>query len=166
MRSPPLLPHRPRSRAGFSLVEVTLALGIVALAVVATLGLMPIGLKAFEEANRANIEAEIIAQLSRDLEASSLKKLQQEFASSKTFYFDIEGRELTSSGGAGPADWIYKAEVELQPTQVNGQTVEATGRTVSTVTTLLKTAVISLTFKREPNKTRKFPIHIADRGMR
>ncbi len=154
-------------RKGFSLVEVVLALGIVAISVIAVIGLMPVGLNAFQEANRANIEAEIVAQLARQIEAASFAKLRSEFATPQTYYYDFEGRELFASGGGDPPDWIFKATVTLNDTKVQGSEIRATGRTDPTRQVVMKTAVISLVFKREqndPSKERRFPIHVSDRG--
>lgn len=158
-----------RLRLGFSLVEVVLALGIVAVSVVAVIGLMPVGLNAFQEANRANIEAEIVAQLGRQIEAASFDRLRTQFSTAQTFYYDFEGRELFGSGGQEPEDWVFRAEVTLGDTQVQGVPIRALGRTDPTKQVVLRTAVISLVSRRDQNdpaKARKFPIHVVDRGVR
>lgn len=162
----PVQTRPPTHTLGFSLVEVVLALGIVAISVVAVLGLMPVGLNAFQEANRSNIEAEIVAQIARNLEASSFTRLQTEFATPQTYYYDSEGRELFESGGAPPADWMYRTEVSLNETQVQGENIRALGRTDPALQPLLRSAVIALTFKREPSKVRRYPVHLVDRGVR
>lgn len=157
-----------RGWRGFSLVEVVLALGIVAVSVVAVLGLMPIGMGAFQEANRSNIEAEIVAQLAREIESASFAQLQADFATPQTYYYDFEGRQLFAPGGGEPTDWAYRAEVELQQTMVQGVPIRATGRANPNRQTIFQTALINMVTFRErnqPGKVRRFPVHVVDRGI-
>ncbi len=59
-----------RFTEGFSLIEVTLAIGVVAFAFVALLGLIPLGLSTFRKAMDASIGAEIGQRVLNDLQQS------------------------------------------------------------------------------------------------
>lgn len=80
------LPDGPNSRAmkfpkvnrpnGFSLPEVTIAVGIAALGLVALLGLMPQGLEMARKTGELAAHRQIVEQITRDLEQTSWTDLQ------------------------------------------------------------------------------------------
>lgn len=85
--------HQP---AGFSLVEVTLAVGIAALGIIAVLGLMPQGLEMSRKTGELTAYRQITEQVVRDLEQmswSALAASNQEV----TKYFDDQGAETTAT---------------------------------------------------------------------
>lgn len=73
------------SRA-FTLIETTLAIGIVAFAFVAILGLMPVGLTTFRKAMDASTSSRIVQQVVTDLQQGSNTLSQQPIR-----YFDDQG---------------------------------------------------------------------------
>src|SRR3954462_13566033 len=95
---------RPSQRAGFTLVEVTLALGIVAFAFMTLLALLPAGNVAFRRA----IELSVCGQLAQrvisdcqnaDFDVLTEAKTSGEFIPGHTLtlplrYFDDQGREI------------------------------------------------------------------------
>src|SRR4051812_25122874 len=64
-----------RSRAGFSLVEVALAIGIVAFAFVALLGLIPTGLNTFRQAIDKKNETAIVQDLNSMVQVTPWDKI-------------------------------------------------------------------------------------------
>jgi uncharacterized protein (TIGR02598 family) len=58
---------RHHSGSAFSLVEVVLALGIVAFAMLAVVGLLPVGLQAVKNANEEAAAANVVARISNAL---------------------------------------------------------------------------------------------------
>jgi uncharacterized protein (TIGR02598 family) len=82
---------------GFSLVEVTLAIGIAAFCLIAVFGLIPVGVQtnrtATSQTRATNLMAAVIADL-RATPATCPKSLQFgiQFGTSTTLYFDDEGR--------------------------------------------------------------------------
>jgi uncharacterized protein (TIGR02598 family) len=91
-----------RSRSGFSLVEVTLALGVAAFCLLAVFGLLPIGLKTQQTAIEQTAATRIVSAAASDLRntartatASSLFAIPipaNTATSLSTLYFDTEGR--------------------------------------------------------------------------
>ncbi len=104
----------------FSLVEVTLALGVVAFAFVSLFALLPIGLGVSREAIDNTVTAQIAQQLATQAQQTDFSKLSQ--LDGAIFYFNEEGGDATAS------DHIYKTHVAV-PTQadpVSGKTLPIT----------------------------------------
>lgn len=79
---------------GFSLVEVTIALGIVAFAVVASIGVLPVGLQSVRESMDDGARRAIFSEVRAELASLGRGELD---AVSVERYFDHEGREVGSS---------------------------------------------------------------------
>ncbi len=86
-----------RASAGFSLVEVALAIGIVAFAFVAILGLLPVGMRTFRDSIDKTNEGRIMQVFNSRAQSTEFSKLEKELdfaSSSKMFFFDEEGSFL------------------------------------------------------------------------
>lgn len=112
----------PHSVAAFSLVEVTLALGIAAFCLLGVFGLMPIGIQtnrsAASQTAATNIAAAVIADL-RGTPVANGTSLQFciSFGSPTTLYFDSSGRCSTDLAGlTGPcgASWVPALSARYQ----------------------------------------------------
>jgi len=84
---------------GFSLVEVTLALGIAAFCLIALFGLLPLGIQTNQNSISQTAAASVLSSVVADLRATpktSLTSLQFEitFGTAKILYFDGEGRAV------------------------------------------------------------------------
>ena len=84
---------------GFSLVEVTLALGIAAFCLIALFGLLPLGIQTNQSSISQTAAASVLSSVVADLRATpktSLTSLQFEitFGTAKILYFDGEGRAV------------------------------------------------------------------------
>ncbi|MHA3773815.1 Verru_Chthon cassette protein B [Verrucomicrobiota bacterium sgz303538] len=95
---------RRLKQAGFSLVEVTLAIGIIAFAFVALLGLIPTGLQVFRESIDSANEMWITQNLNSMIQVTPWSKIED--LEKYTFYFDEEGRltDRTSPDDAESTD--------------------------------------------------------------
>jgi len=105
--------------SGFSLVEVTLALGIAAFCLIAVFGLMPIGVQTNRNATSQTAATNIMAAVVADLRATSKTATASSqfaitFGTNTTLYFDSSGQftilpgansryqlDLTWSGSTG-----------------------------------------------------------------
>jgi uncharacterized protein (TIGR02598 family) len=84
---------------GFSLVEVTLALGIAAFCLIALFGLLPLGIQTNQSSISQTAAASVLSSVAADLRATpktSLTSLQYDitFGTAKSLYFDGEGRTV------------------------------------------------------------------------
>jgi uncharacterized protein (TIGR02598 family) len=101
----PLLRFSP---AAFSLVEITLAIGIVAFAFVALLGLVPVGLSSFRQSLDTSVRSQIVQRLATEAQQTDFDLLSKLEGTAR--YFDDEGTALL------PADRsksIYTVRIEL-----------------------------------------------------
>ncbi len=64
---------QPRSRQAFSLIEVALALGIAAIALVAIIGLIPVGLNSNQASSEQTAAAGLAAGIVADLQATPVE---------------------------------------------------------------------------------------------
>jgi uncharacterized protein (TIGR02598 family) len=90
------------SQAAFSLVEVTLALGIAAFCLIAVFGLVPVGVQTNRNATSQTAATNILSSVIADIRASppgqtaSAKYLiNRSKLSTKTLYFDGQGQFAT-----------------------------------------------------------------------
>lgn len=88
-----------RSQYAFSLVEVTLAVAIAALAIITLLGLLPQGLDMSRKTALLTNNSNIMEQIVRDLENSqfSLVKSLKGSSDGERYYFNDQGLKVASS---------------------------------------------------------------------
>ena len=98
-------------RKAFTLVETTIAMGIVAFAMVPILGLVPMGLSTFRNAISCTAEAQIVQALSNEILLTDYDLVATKYASEKLSYYSDEGELLLSSSDPSV---IYTAKVVLQ----------------------------------------------------
>ncbi|HZS18342.1 MAG TPA: Verru_Chthon cassette protein B [Candidatus Udaeobacter sp.] len=89
--------------AAFSLVEVTLALGVAAFCLIAVFGLMPVGVQTNRNATSQTAATNIIAAVVADLRATpkttnTSTQFSITFGTNRTLYFDGAGQFSTTSG--------------------------------------------------------------------
>lgn len=101
----------PPRRSGFSLPEVTLAVGIAALGILSVMGLMPQGLEMSRQIGQITVERNIVDQFIRDAEQRTWSNLP---TGKVVKQFDDQGIEVTSSLQAKMASYVAEAEVVNQ----------------------------------------------------
>ena len=108
--------------SGFSLVEVTIALGIFAFAVLGLMGMLPIALQTHRDAKLDTVLAQIKQRLAAEVlltDGANLANLSENVK-----IFDVEGRELTAS--APDIDVVYRARIALEDFQIPGTSLTST----------------------------------------
>src|SRR4051812_25466253 len=87
-----------KAKAGFSLIEVTMAIGIVAFAFMSVLGLIPVGLNVFEEAIHTSLEAQIAQRVIDEAQQTDFNALVNDAlasgSSSSVRFFDGQSNEI------------------------------------------------------------------------
>ena len=112
---------KSRSLCGFSLIEVTLAIGIIAFAFVSLLALLPAGLTTFRNAVDTGNESRIVQSFVSKVLATDFENVQATLdfgASKEIFYFDEEGSEVDSSVkpiASRKTARIYEAKLFVEP---------------------------------------------------
>lgn len=92
-----------RRAFAFSLVEVTLALGVAAFCLIAVFGLMPVGVQTNRNATSQTAATNIMAAVVADLRATPTTSTTSSqfaitFGTARTLYFDGAGQFTTSLG--------------------------------------------------------------------
>jgi uncharacterized protein (TIGR02598 family) len=130
----PLFLRQSRLRAqrggvdGFSLIEVTLAIAIVAFAFISLIGLLPAGMSVFNQTLDDTNEMRISGVLSSMIQATDYDNLTNEFAD-EVYYFDVDGGALDTKDrqvATYREQRIYSAKVifddqYVQPTNLRYQ---------------------------------------------
>jgi uncharacterized protein (TIGR02598 family) len=93
MRTSPKFVSQIRS-AAFSLVEVTLALGVVAVALTSMLALMPTGLSLFRDSMESSARADILRKVTSELQQMPFAELKNSIPEqARDRYFSDQGVE-------------------------------------------------------------------------
>ena len=117
------------SKSGFSLVEVALALGIGSFCMLTLLGLIPVGLHNFQQADARSMMVDLATSVAQDLESTSVgtaptKSPRFSFmvppsggstdTTPQTVFVDASG---APTSGAMDANSIYRLSVAFTPPQ-------------------------------------------------
>ena len=119
--------HPLRKAAGFSLVEIVIALGVAAFALVAIMGMLPMGLKTQQASIQQTTANEIMAAILNDLRADvvlppgqaskeqdsgfGLHGRWQNVATPATLYFTNEGNQTGSVNQTGTGA-VFRAKIQ------------------------------------------------------
>lgn len=88
-------------RAGFSLIEIMLAMGVISIAMVGLMGLVPLGLKTFKESVHVTVQSQILQTLISEAQLQDWSGNPAKFEPiAPTRYFDGQGKELEGEVGA------------------------------------------------------------------
>lgn len=93
-------PRRVDSRRGITLVEVAMALGIIAFSMTTLLALMNVGLQTFQSSMEATVRADIARRVAAEFRASPFSDLGLNSGMPETRYFDEQGLEVDSASDA------------------------------------------------------------------
>ena len=101
--SPPKYP-----RQGFSLIECVIALGLLAFALVAMIGMLPIGLAQFKASKEETVQVEILKFIDTQVQQTEFANLASALQAA-TFAFNEEGFPV----GSGSIDRLYVTETSV-----------------------------------------------------
>jgi uncharacterized protein (TIGR02598 family) len=104
--APAVQMKRVASCCGFSLVEVVIAIGVIAFAFIPMVGMLPMGLNLSKQAIDTTVEAQIAQRLTAEVQQTDFSRLDELAASSiaNPYYFDDQGNKVID-----PANAIYQA---------------------------------------------------------
>lgn len=99
---------------GFSLIEVVMAVGVAAFALVTIIGLLPVGLSTFNKSMNTAVGTQIAQRVFSDMQVADFSSLQ-----TTNRYFDEQGAELINSNDS---HCIYWVQVSLATNAVTSYT--------------------------------------------
>jgi uncharacterized protein (TIGR02598 family) len=120
----------------FSLIEVVLAMGIAATALVALFGLLPTGLKTFRNTVNTAVGSQIAERAFNDIQVANWSDVQ-----SANRYFDEQGNELTNSGSSNAPNCLYWVLVNIT-NSLSGTVATSTTLMGSTSTNLMTVTIM------------------------
>jgi uncharacterized protein (TIGR02598 family) len=120
-------PGIQRKRAGFSLIEVTLAIAIVAFAFIALIGLLPAGMSVFNQTMDSTNEMRISSDLTALLQSTEYNKIptNPEIVDN-IYYFDVDGGLLDTDMhplADRVEERIYAARIFVDQQNIPGPTI-------------------------------------------
>ncbi len=142
-----------KTRRGFSLVEVVLALGVIAFAVIAIIGLLSMTLRAGREANEDTILPLMAGRVMDDLRSTPFADLTNagHFPDGKQIFFDAQGLPTAVAG-----EQVYQCEIRWSPHPPSP---------AEDLSPRLARAVLTFTWpKGSTNQSFVLPVSIADMG--
>lgn len=140
-----------RNPHGFSLVEVVVALGVIAFAIIAIIGLLSMALRIGREANEDTLLPLMAGRIANDLRSARFQDLTSNFPDGTQFFFDSQGLESTNA-----SEQIYQCELRWStnpPSPGNDLSLR------------LRRAILSFTWpKGSTNQSFVLPVSLADMG--
>lgn len=100
-----------RPASAFSIVEIMLAIGVVAFAFVALMGLLPVGLDGFRNALDTSVRSQIVQRLVTDAQQTDFEKLKAQAGQFR--FFDDEGTEVPAGASIYTASLLVEETTEL-----------------------------------------------------
>ena len=101
----PYLAGDARGEDGFSLIEVTIAMGVMAFAAIAILGIIPNGLAAATRSSQTTIAARLASEVQSEIQQVGLASFATD--ATNTTYFDGDGKFLPDNTGA--VYYVYRS---------------------------------------------------------
>jgi uncharacterized protein (TIGR02598 family) len=99
-----LRPHeKGRFSRAFSIIEVTLAIAVMATMFIAVLGLLPAGMRMSEAASGTNAQSRIVAHITSLMQTGGYKKVLDQNRTNALYYYDVEGNYLDSDTASIPS---------------------------------------------------------------
>ena len=114
-----------KSAQAFSLIETALAIGVVSFALLAIVGVMPVGISVYQDAQNSSVETEIAGGVDNELQNAPYSTFSQTLAEYPRYY-DVDGNDITTSGSTGS---IYAVTLTSGTFLISGSSPLVSGTT-------------------------------------
>lgn len=113
-----------KSSPGFTLVEVTLALGLVSFSLVGLMGMLPVGLSNFREAMEIQTQTRIAQQIAAELQLTPFQTISDgTFETGFPRFYDDEGAAVSAVESVYTVTTATPGSLELPGGQANPNTL-------------------------------------------
>lgn len=113
-----------KSSPGFSLVEVTIALGLVSFSLVGLMGMLPVGLSSFREAMEIQTQTRIAQQIAAELQLTPFQTISDgTFQTEFPRFYNDEGTSVTAAESVYTVTAAAPGSLELPGGQGNPNTL-------------------------------------------
>lgn len=113
-----------KSSPGFTLVEVTLALGLVSFSLVGLMGMLPVGLSNFREAMEIQTQTRIAQQIAAELQLTPFQTLSDgTFQTGFPRFYNDEGAAVSEAESLYTVTATLPGSLELPGGQANPNTL-------------------------------------------
>ena len=123
--------RRMRKSGGFSLVEVMLAIGIMAFAILPLLAMLPIGLKLHRLAIDSTLTTQIVSRVTHEVQQTDFTNLAS-LSVPLNYYFDDQGNLIGTNAAAVATNSLRlydaQATINTQPPLPGGSTTPSLAR--------------------------------------
>lgn len=149
-----------RKAMAFSLIEVVMALGIVSVAFVALLGMLPVGLNTLTDSIDASVGSQICQAVVTQARQAKFSDLKTEF-SGVDLKFDEQGK-LTQSN----AKKIYNVTVNVAYSDgLRPGVTPDTGKVYDMRTTVLAVLQVKVAKISHPLQVKEYAVYVANNGQ-
>jgi len=135
---------RRTCRRAFTLIETTMAIGIMAFGLIGIIGLMPAGMTTFQKAMDTSMSSHIVQQVVTDLQQGDFSALTQ---ARPILYFDDQGNRLRAATDGGAEALYYVNTVVQTPSSLPGG---PSSESLATVTVEVVKNPAHRTLQRDP----------------
>lgn len=153
-----LSPDTP-AKSAFSLVEVTLAVGIIGFGLVIVMALMPVGLSTLREAMDGTTEAQIIRKISGEALLTPFSQLPVKYEDQIRYYDDAGLEEVTQSSRTR-----YAVTTKLRDASYPGSAAVPSNSPLSDNLKTLQLDVAIVPASGNSNQKRTYNIRIPNSG--
>lgn len=113
-----------KSSPGFTLVEVTIALGLVSFSLVGLMGMLPVGLSNFREAMEIQTQTRIAQQIAAELQLTPFQTISDgTFQTAFPRFYNDEGASVGAAESVYTVTAAAPGSLELPGGQVNPNTL-------------------------------------------
>jgi uncharacterized protein (TIGR02598 family) len=106
--------YAERRQRAFSLLEVTIAMGVLSVCLLTTLGLLPVGLNTMRSAMDCTVNAQIVQRITSEATLTAFINLDS-YISAGPYYFDQEGQKAASPSLRRFAVSLSKVDLSTTP---------------------------------------------------